>query len=134
MHTQLPALPSIPASLAVTRPNVRQIAAEHHTILGIVAASGGNIHQVALDQQDRLLAFMSTLSEPDAAVFSKLYTEELDALTAGQQAETARINAQVIAEQSVAIKTAQQSSQVGIWISLIVFFAFLIFMIKLMKG
>lgn len=131
MSYQLPTLPAIPSDFEVTRPNVRALAQEHHMILRVVSAGGGNIHQAALDQQDRILDFVRGRSEEEANRFSQLYSEELDALTSEQELEAQRILAETAAiERSMA---PEKTSNFTTWIALIAFFVAVIALIKIMK-
>lgn len=100
-------------------------------ILRVVSASGGNIHQAALDQQDRILDFVRGRSEEEANRFSQLYSEELDALTSEQELETQKILAETAAiERSMSPTT---SSNFTTWIALIAFFVAVVALIKIMK-
>lgn len=100
-------------------------------ILRVVSTGGGNIHQAALDQQDRILDFVRTLPEEEANRFSQLYSEELDALTAEQELETQKILAETAAiERSM---STPSSNSVATWIALIAFFVAVVTMIKVMK-
>jgi hypothetical protein len=131
MTYQLPTLPAIPSDFVVERPNVRALAQEHHMILQVVSAGGGNIHQAALDQQDRILDFIRGRPEEEANRFSQLYSEELDALTAEQELETQKVLAETAAiERSM---PPVSSTNVTTWIALIAFFVAVVALIKIMK-
>lgn len=89
------------------------------------------MHQVALDQQDRVLGFMSKLSEEDALLFSRLYAEEMDALNASQTEENERMMREntAIAQSAAPAATGQLTT----WVALAAFFAAVVALIKIMK-
>ena len=94
-------------------------------------ARGENIHQWGLDQQDKVAEYASTLSEPDANLFWTLYGEEMQAAANAINDQTAAMNAQ---SAQIHLQAVQDSSNVATWVSIIAFFAFIIFMINLFKN
>lgn len=99
-------------------------------ILRVVSAGGGNVHQAALDQQDRILDFVRSRPEEEGSRFSQFYSEELDALTSEQELETQRIQAETAA---IDRSMAPANSNFTTWIALIAFFVAVVALIKIMK-
>jgi hypothetical protein len=89
-----------------------------------------NVHQVALDRQDQIHAYMATLDEADLEKFSALYGEEMRASTQSSLDDAARLNANTAAQQ---IQNITQVTQLGTWISIVVFFIILITIISINK-
>lgn len=115
----------------INRQSVRAFVGEYTSRLQVASQGGENVHQLALDQQDMVDAMTAEWTEEDRLLFSQLYIEELNAYTNGINDKTLQINAQTA---EIHIQAAQNASNVATWISLIIFFAFLIFMINLFKG
>ncbi|MBD8531526.1 MULTISPECIES: hypothetical protein [unclassified Massilia] len=115
----------------IDRQAVRAFVGEYTEQLQAASARGDNVHQLALDQQDAVDAMTANWGEEDRLLFSRLYIEELNAYadTATDQANA--MNAQAT---RINVQAAQDASNVATWISLIVFFGFVFFMIKLFKG
>ena len=65
----------------VDRCAVRALAEKHSQELQQVSNAGGNQYQAALDQQDNIVEFTSSMTEEDATAFIIMYAEELDACT-----------------------------------------------------
>lgn len=115
----------------IDRTSVRALVAEDKEYLLRAIAAGENAHHVSLDRQDQIDAFAASLNEDDKAEFYRLYLEELNASTQASLDATAAMNAQTA---EIHIQNAQAASNVATWISLIGFFGFLFFMIKMFKG
>jgi len=107
----------------IDRPSVRQFVAAHSQYLLDAIAAGRNPHEITLDRQDQVNAFAATLSASEAERFYNLYTEELNASTQASLDKTAHLNAQVVAK----------TGQVTTWLSLIVFFVFLVSLIRIFR-
>ena len=123
---------STPAGFGpINRQSVREFVGEYTARLQEASQAGENVHQLALDQQDTVDRMTAGWAEDDRLLFSRLYIEELDAYTNGVNDKVMQINAQTT---EIHIKAAQDASNVATWISLIVFFGFIIFMINLMKS
>jgi hypothetical protein len=65
----------------VDRCAVRALAEKHSQELQQISNAGGNHYQTALDQQDNIVEFTSSMTEEDATAFINMYAEELDACT-----------------------------------------------------
>ena len=115
----------------IDRPTVRRLVEEYTLAAQEAGARGENIHQWSLDQQDKVTQYASTLSEPDATLFWTLYGEEMSASANTMNDKTAALNAQAA---QINIQTAQDASNVATWISIIAFFAFVIFLINMFKN
>jgi hypothetical protein len=115
----------------IDRPTVRRLVEEYTLAAQEAGARGENIHQWSLDQQDKVTQYASTLSEPDATLFWTLYGEEMSASANTMNDKTAALNAQAA---QIHIQAAQNASNVATWISIIAFFAFVIFMINMFKN
>jgi hypothetical protein len=115
----------------IDRPTVRRFVEEHLHAAQAAGARGENIHQWSLDQQDKVTQYASTLSESDATLFWTLYGEEMMASANTINDKTATLNAQ---STQIHLQAAQDASNVATWISIISFFAFIIFMISLFKN
>lgn len=115
----------------IDRASVRQFVAEYTAQLEAASMRGENVHQIALDRQDAVEKMTAEWNEVDQALFSKLYTEELNAYSNAAFDKANQINAQTA---QVHVKAAQNASNVATWVSLTVFFVFLIFMIKVVRG
>ena len=122
-------LPDINLS-SIDRASVRALAEAYHHHLGNAAAAGRNPHQVALDWQDKIAAYTTSLKDADAQQFAQLYVDETNALTQAMIAETARINAHATAQQ---VQATTGATQVTTWITLIALFVVLITMIRMFK-
>jgi hypothetical protein len=128
MNEDLPAVRA-PVSLDhISRESVRALVASDSTYVLQAHAAGRNVHQVSLDRQDQINAYMATLSEDDLQRFLTLYLEEMNASTRAALDTTAALNASTAEKQ---MQTAMQASQFGVCIALIVFFVFLISAIKM---
>lgn len=115
----------------IDRATVRQFVAEYTAQLEASSMRGENVHQISLDQQDAVEKMTAEWDKVDQALFSKLYTEELNAYSNAAFDKANQINAQTA---QVHINAAQNASNIATWVSLIVFFVFLIFMIRMIKG
>lgn len=115
----------------IDRATVRQFVAEYTAQLEAASMRGENVHQMSLDQQDKVEKMTSEWNEVDQALFAKLYTEELTAYSNAAFDKANQINAQTA---QVHMQAAKNVSNVATWVSLIVFFVFLIFMIKVVRG
>lgn len=115
----------------IDRASVRALVAGDKQYLLDTIAAGGNPHHATLDRQDQIDIFAGNLNEVDRAEFYRFYVEELKASTQASLDTTAALNAQTA---QVHMQTAQDASNVATWISIAVFFGFLLFMIKLFKG
>lgn len=115
----------------IDRAAVRKFVAEYTVQLEAASMRGENVHQIALDQQDAVEKMTAEWNEVDQALFSKLYTEELNAYSNAAFDKANQINAQTA---QIHVKAAQSASNIATWVSLIVFFVFLIFMIRMFKG
>ncbi len=121
-----------PIHLAIIdRENVRRMVEEDSEYLKWAAAYKKNIHQVGLDRQDQVNAYMAGLSSTDLDKFIKLYEEEMRASTQAVLDNIAAINAGASAK---LMQNATQASQVATWISLIMFFVVLISAISIFKN
>jgi len=115
----------------IDRPTVRRLVEEYTLAAQEARTRGENIHQWGLDQQDKVTQYASTLSEPDAILFWTLYGEEMQATANAINDQTAALNAQAT---HTHLQAAQDASNVATWISIIAFFAFVIFMINMFKN
>lgn len=115
----------------IDRPTVRRLVEEYTLAAEKAGARGANIHQWGLDQQDKVTQFASTLSEPDANLFWTLYGEEMLASASAISDKTAALNAHAT---QIHLQTAKDASNVATWISIAAFFAFVIFMISMLKS
>lgn len=115
----------------IDRPTVRRLVEEYTLAAQEAGARGENIHQWSLDQQDKVTQYASTLGESDANLFWTLYGEEMLASTNTMNDKAAALNAQAT---QAHLQTAQDASNVARWISIIAFFAFVIFMINILKN
>jgi len=116
---------------AIDRDTVRRYVSEYTDRLEAASERGDNVHQLALDQQDQVDRMTSSWGEEDRLLFSKLYVEELNAYADGANDGAAKLNLQTA---QIHAQSVQDASNVATWISLIVFFGFLFFMIKIFKG
>jgi hypothetical protein len=116
--------------LDINRESVRALVTSETAIRKQAMAEGKNVHQVGLDRQDILHAYMATLDAANLEKFITLYEQEMAASTQTLLDEAAALNATTANLQAQA---ATDSANVGVWISLIAFFAFVIFMIRLLK-
>lgn len=73
------------------RPVAREKAEWYAQSLSEAADAGANVHQVGIDRTDDVAVFVETLDEQDRGAFWELWTEELSALTAQKEAETAQV-------------------------------------------
>lgn len=112
------------------RASVREFVANELEYRRQVAAEGVNAHQVDLDRQDQITAKMALLSEADQAKFLELYTQEMGAVTNALLEQAAAINANTMGQH---VQAANNAAQMSTWISIIAFFAFVIFMIRMFK-
>lgn len=115
---------------AIDRQSVRALVASDAAELLGVATIGGNVHQGALDQQDRIQQFAAGLNESDALKFNELYQQELIASASAAKDKLADKHAQANAQ---LLQSAQNASNVSIWISIIVFFIILIGAIRMLR-
>lgn len=115
----------------IDRTTVRRLVEEYTLAAQEAGARGENIHQWALDQQDKVTQYASTLSEPDANLFWTLYGEEMQAAANAINDQTAALNSQVT---QVHLQKAQDASTVATWISIAAFFGFVIFMINMFNN
>ena len=95
-----------------TRQEIRAVVMRHHEEMLAAARRGLNIHQVGIDQNDKILAYSRLLGSvhgPDAAVaFLNMHTQEVEAATAHTRARTAQTNART--QQLLAQKAANEAS------------------------
>jgi hypothetical protein len=99
------ALPSI------DRSSVRALVEEDSAHMRLAHRAGVNAHQVALDRTDQINAFAASLSEPDRAVFLKLYQEEMGASSRSMMDQAKKLNAQTAAKSIKQITRAAQVSR-----------------------
>ena len=114
----------------IDRESVRQLVNGDSEYLSAALEDGKNIHQVTLDRQDQVHAYMASLCDADLQAFTKLYEEEMGASTRSILDKTASINANTNAQ---LMQNATQASQVATWISIAMFFIVLISVISIFK-
>jgi hypothetical protein len=114
----------------IDRESVRALVASELGYQKQAMAEGQNVHQVVLDRQDVMHAYMATLDEATLEKFMTFYEQEMTASTQTLLDEAAALNAATANRQ---IQTATDSANVGVWISLIAFFAFIFFIIQLLR-
>jgi hypothetical protein len=115
----------------IDRAAVRAFVASENEFQQQALQDGKNIHQVALDRQDDLHAYMATLSPEDLEKFSCLYQQEMAAATQAILDRTAAVSMQ---NANRHVEAAVGASQVATWASIISFFVFLIILISLFKS
>jgi len=115
----------------IDRQTVRSFVNEYTERLEVASACGDNVHQLALDQQDAVDEMTAKWSEEDRLLFSRFYTEELMAYANSTNDRANAINAQTA---QIHVQAAHDASNMATWISLISFFVFLFFMVKMFNG
>lgn len=77
------------------------------------AARGENIHQIALDQQDRFNEQLKNLPPDESLALQAMYTEELNANTLHMSAEADRLNRQADDLNQKAAAQAEKNEAIG---------------------
>lgn len=130
--TTTPAPTPAPIHLdVIDRQSVRALVKQEATLLSRIATGGGNVHQAALDRQDEIEKFKVSLAAEEAAKFSLLYMEELQADASATADRAAAVRSEMNVQQ---MQAAQSANNVAIWISIVVFFIILITTIKIFRG
>lgn len=84
-----------PQERTLDRQAVRRYVKSDSDELLAAAARGENVHQIALDQQDRFSEQLKNLPPSEALALQSMYTEELNANALHMSAETDRLNRRV---------------------------------------
>ncbi|ASR89559.1 MULTISPECIES: hypothetical protein [Alcaligenes] len=107
------------------RPLARKKAEEFSDALSEGLAQDRNIHQLSLDLQDEVQAYLLSLPEEDRETFEALYIEELNAQTAmANQSATEKL-AQAEAIEAEGAKSQQVMSGIIVLIAILVLVFFL---------
>lgn len=114
----------------IDRASIRALVAREGEMLSGIAIAGGNVHQVALDRQDEIAKFASSLQPEDTVKFYELYNEEV---AAALRASSDRIIAQNAEATAKVMQRAQDASNFSTWVSIAVFFIILISAIQIFK-
>lgn len=114
----------------IDRSSVRALVASEGEYLAAVAATGGNVHQVALDRQDEISKFATGLPAEDIGNFYALYNEEI---AAAARASSDRVLANSAAETAKLVQRAQDAGNFSTWVSIAAFFIILITAIQMFR-
>lgn len=115
----------------IDRKSIRTLVVASSAEMQEIAVRGENIFQYSLDLRDQVDAFARTLSEEQKETFYTIYAEELEASTNASNVKTAAIYEQTA---QVHLQNAQNASNVATWMSLIIFFIFVIGAISIFKS
>jgi hypothetical protein len=121
-----------PVHLAtIDRQTVRGLVDVEGEYLKSIAVAGGNVHQTALDRQDAIQIFTSTLSPDESLKFYELYNQEIAAATQAANDKLLAANTAVSVQLS---QRVQDASNFSTWVSIIAFFVILISAISIVKN
>ena len=122
-------LPDIALEI-IDRTSVRALVELESKHLYDVAVAEGNVHQASLDRQDQVQAYTASLNEADRQKFTTMYEQEVSASTQTARDAIAAIHAKASAQ---AVQNLTNASQVGRWVSIVLFFIVLITSISIFK-
>ena len=100
----------LPFPEKIDRKSVRSLVEAYTTAMQMALENGENIHQMSLDQKDRIDQFAATLSEEDQVRFFTLYAEEMEAHAAATNDRANALNAQTVERN---IRNAENANNMG---------------------